>query len=337
MSSTNNIRDNVYTIIIHESKMLCGTSGGEICVFDLAEVLDPNWSRLSTPTSRFAAHQGSVYGLCLVADAFVLSVGDDGYLRVWSWADLQSSTSKPVPKHEFTAPSLRSIGKKPEYNCVSLDSQTGYIYVGCGDSAVYSWDLSSFAYTGRLVGHKDYIHALTFANGALYTASEDGTVRVWDTRDSTPCRATLTLPNSMAYLSSLAVSDDSHWLAAGGGAGVVGVWHAPSQRLSTSLSHDSTIGAVTFAARGEVGQRAVSASTSSSGASLVVGVCGGGLSHWQLDGTLRMRVSCAPSCVYSIALGRSTGYEMLAVGGSCGSIDAFFGDYAAAAARFQVS
>jgi WD40 repeat protein len=132
---------NVYTILNHESKMLCGTSSGEICAFDLAVVLDPNWSRsvaielryrvtvhtrrrTSAPTLRFTAHQGSVYGLCLVADTHVLSVGDDGYVRVWLWADLQSSSlSKPSPKHEFTAPSLRTVGKKPEYNCVSFDSQ----------------------------------------------------------------------------------------------------------------------------------------------------------------------------------------------------------------------
>jgi WD40 repeat protein len=202
---------------------------------------------------------------------------------------------------------------------------------------VYSWDIATSSFVGRLVGHKDYIHAMALASGALYTASEDGTVRVWDARSSTPCRATMALPGSSAYLSCLAVSDDAHWLAAGGGASVVGVWHAPSQNLSTSLSHTSPIGAVTFAARGEVGQRAVAASTSSSGASLVVGVCGaGGLSHWQLDGRLRMRVPCAPSCVYSIAVGRSTGYEMLTVGGSCSTVDAFFGDYAASAAQFEV-
>lgn len=95
--------------------------------------------------------------------------------------------------------------------------------------------------------------------------------RFIDVRTST-CRTKLSLPatttttttttaasdatgaasQSTAYLTSLALADDGHWLAAGGGQGVVGVWHVPSQRLYSTLACEAPIGAVIFAARGEV-------------------------------------------------------------------------------------
>lgn len=54
-------------------------------------------------------------------------------------------------------------------------------------------------------------------------------------------------------LTSIGVADDGQWLAAGGVAGVVGVWHAPTRRLATSLVHDNGgVGALAFVPRGEV-------------------------------------------------------------------------------------
>ena len=42
------------------------------------------------------------------------------------------------------------------------------------------WDLSTGGLDATLTGHKAAVHALAVEGGRLYSASEDGTIRVWD-------------------------------------------------------------------------------------------------------------------------------------------------------------
>ena len=159
-------------------------------------------------------------------------------------------------------------------------------------------------------------------------------------------RAVLTLGNSNSnsggsssggdYMSSVALSDDGQWLAAGGGSGVVGVWHASTQRIATSLAHSNAIGTVKFVPRGAVGQRDGEASASG-GATIVTTTLGGAsVAQWRIDGALHATATTASSCLYALAFARQASYHALAVAGSTSLIEVFFGTFERVGARFTL-
>ena len=55
--------------------------------------------------------------------------------------------------------------------------------------------------TATLTGHQKYIHAISHcpATGLVASASEDGSVRLWDARQRKPCTATL-VPSTRSEL-----------------------------------------------------------------------------------------------------------------------------------------
>ena len=66
--------------------------------------------------------------------------------------------------------------------------------------------------TATLTGHQKYIHAVSHcaATGLVASASEDGSVRLWDARIKKPCTATL-VPSTR---SELARSKCGQWVGA---------------------------------------------------------------------------------------------------------------------------
>ena len=66
--------------------------------------------------------------------------------------------------------------------------------------------------TATLTGHQKYIHAASHcaATGLVASASEDGSVRLWDARIKKPCTATL-VPSTR---SELARSKCGQWVGA---------------------------------------------------------------------------------------------------------------------------
>lgn len=92
-----------------------------------------------------------------------------------------------------------------------------------GEPTIRRWAWRTGAAAGELTGHTNDVNALALnRNGAtLYSASADGTVRGWDWQQgAATVHFTTTAP-----LLALAVSADEHWLAAGGYAQHVAVWH----------------------------------------------------------------------------------------------------------------
>lgn len=71
-----------------------------------------------------------------------------------------------------------------DINTLHLQPDESLLHVGCGDNNLYAVDIEG---GGKIVrtfkGHSDYIHSIaSTASNKLYSASEDGFIRFWDTR-----------------------------------------------------------------------------------------------------------------------------------------------------------
>lgn len=115
-----------------------------------------------------------------------------------------------------------------EWSTLAPDS----LWVAGGDTIAYEWDLTAEKPVRSYQGHEAYLHDISYAHNAeqLITASEDGTVGIWDRRSEKPAR--ILSPNyGNGFVRTLAIDASSRWLACGGGVGDRGfwtLWHLPS-------------------------------------------------------------------------------------------------------------
>jgi WD40 repeat protein len=349
----------VFSVAFDRTGRFCvaATSLGSVHVFDLQPLMHesfwhkPRRSSDVAPSHSFVAHRDArIFAAAFASADVLLTAGDDGCLRAWSVAQLDSAAS-PALLFRLSVPA-RQFGSVAELNGVAVDAATRHAFGAAGDSLLYAWDLETQQCVRTFAGHTDYLHAVTLMpSGAPVTGAEDGTVRIWDCR-APDATTTLALPRSeatrhrAAYISSVAVSGDGQWLAAGGGANAAGLWHAPSQQLVTVLPHAAAVGALRFVQPGDVGVASKAAGSdanslgnvASGSGGLVSGDIGSGtLCHWQLDGTLRMRVATHASAVYSVVLNQPAQYRMLACAGLGPKIDLFFGNLAKRAFALKCS
>ena len=130
----------------------------------------------------FRAHDSCIYTLMLTPDGSVLVSGSATEIRFWRWADVVASLSgggaEPVP--------MSQIDPGCETNGLAFDEQTGAAFAATGDGLCHAYDANSGRETGARGGHTNYLHTVVALpqSRQLATGSEDGTVRLWDMRDS---------------------------------------------------------------------------------------------------------------------------------------------------------
>ncbi|MBL8155646.1 MAG: protein kinase [Anaerolineae bacterium] len=125
-----------------------------------------------------------------------------------------------------------------------------------GDSSIQLIDATTGGLTGSLTGHERYVTGLAYSpdGSSLVSASTDGTVRVWDTQQSTT-RRTLRLPLGTTELIfvALAISPDSSIIAAAGDNQRIALWdtrQGDSPRILPQ-SHTDSILALAFSPDGK--------------------------------------------------------------------------------------
>ncbi|GAM23966.1 hypothetical protein SAMD00019534_071410 [Acytostelium subglobosum LB1] len=169
-----------------------------------------------TCSYSFKAHNTPVNCLLFYDDSQLLS-SDDTEIRAWDWQlikdiikskreDPTASGVNRTIKHLYDIPSPQKVGtrgalsERSEINGMDRDSN-GKLYIGCGNSNAYCWDIRSGRNVASFVGHKDYVHQVKWnrSYNTLITSSEDATVRIWDT-NTAQCQTILTphLKKSMA-------------------------------------------------------------------------------------------------------------------------------------------
>lgn len=169
--------------------------------------------------------------------------GSDHEICVWKWRDMIKLVGTPQTDSDTLLPTTWHIprtttergGVLPYYEINAMEWSTlapDSLWVAGGDTIAYEWDITAEKPVRSYQGHEAYLHDISYAHNAeqLITASEDGTVGIWDRRSEKPVR--ILSPNyEKGFVRTLAIDPSSRWLACGGGVGDCGfwtLWHLPS-------------------------------------------------------------------------------------------------------------
>ncbi len=131
-------------------------------------VSDPDTGRV---VHQWSGHEGAVRGLAWSADGQrVVSAGDDGTVRSW---DSGTGQMRVLAQEEARA---YYLDHHPADDRVGVPLSDGTALILGGDAVV------------RLQGHRGEVNVLRFAPGGAraVTASDDGTIRLWETATGHP-------------------------------------------------------------------------------------------------------------------------------------------------------
>ncbi|KAL8567252.1 hypothetical protein ACOMHN_023295 [Nucella lapillus] len=315
-------RQFLYTTVYDQCFSPCGkylaaaSNYGDIALYSVSAAVSSDATEKSKhPIYSFkACRDGGIFTLTST-DTFLISAGD-GELKAWRWGDLQSKT----PKLAWSLSLPRSgVFSNAEVNSIAVDEKMGTrrLYAGAGDHKIHIWDIEAGQYLTAMEGHSDYIHKVLMKNDGqeCVSASEDGTVRMWDIRSSTetvhclePSKNELcSRPMMGKWLRCLALDPEEGWLVCGGGP-KMSAWHlrtlspttifdTPHVSQNVAIFHDEFI---------------LSAGTTPA------------MNHWRLDGSLKTSIPCTPTSIFSLAVNTnapSVSSKVLCISGTSPQID----------------
>eukprot|EP00793_Prasinoderma_coloniale_P005296 PRCOL_00004704-RA len=280
---------------------------------------------------RVRAHEGAAYALAAVDRTKLLSGGADGFVRVWDAANADKEESDDGLKclSESRCPAGDVGWSQPEVNAVASPARSAdSALVATGAILPARFDLNLGEFCGTLgttsaSPHAAYLHDIAqSADGrTCASASEDGTVALWDTRSdratqvfnvaaASPAPASGAGGGALAavarphagYASCVAMSADGNWVVAGSGARCVTFW-------------STRMGVATARVRTRATPQAVLVTGESDA---LVAFAAPYLSQLSVAGREVCRRSVAPRSVYALA--RCDKSSMLCVGGHGGSV-----------------
>lgn len=178
----------------------------------------------------------------VTAEKFLL-IGMVGEITGWDWKTITTSKN---PKLAFSIqiPTAKDALEKPDVNSMLYSKMGGYIYAGCGDNKIYIFSLEDGKLIRTMEGHDDYIHSIHNIGSQLVSASEDGSVRLWDMRQKSHTNTVqpylndkLVRPELGKWIGAAAISED--WLLCGGGPRL-SLWHLRSLDVTTAFHLDDS-------------------------------------------------------------------------------------------------
>lgn len=288
---------------------------GQIALFSLPSALAPEASDATLkPVYVFeASEDGAIFTLAST-DTLLIS-GGNGPIKAWKWSDILSQSPRVlwswnIPKKgPFSQPEINSI-------VVNTGEDKNEVFAGCGDNNIYIWDLESGQQKVTLSAHENYIHSLALKNGnTCASASEDGTVKIWDTRSpSEPMHNIEPFKNEICsrpkfgkWLGCVAMDSMDDWLVCGGGPSL-SLWHLRSLTATTVFDTPGSCQQCVMFYEDSI----ISAGSK------------GVVNHWSVNGEQRMEVPCTPSSVFSLSVNTSsTSNKVLGATGNSSKVDIF--------------
>ena len=308
--------------------------------------------------SRVAELQAHTIGCAIYALAFaetksglLLLSGADEEICGWKWdAILKAGSTMPaaVLRLENPRTALRrgALGQLSETSALAVDASGGVLYSAAGNGDAYAWDLTTQSMVSTFSGVGEPLHCLTLCSKRkqLVTGGEEGAVRLWDVR-SAKCEHVVT-PTTLAASSTASSGAKAGGGTVGGGGGAaattgggVGGWCG-----CVGVDDDETWLVAGwsdgFLCSLDLNTRAVVACMPTAAAPLAAAFEPGsdfhvvsigaesGLYHWRLTGELETRATCSSPTALGLAIsgkvgGKESGQQVIAVGGSAGTVDVF--------------
>ncbi|XP_053675212.1 THO complex subunit 6 [Anopheles nili] len=218
--------------------LFCGSNFGEIFVFSADRIAASNAAEVGTteleklptlPVQTFPiTDRCPIYSLSFHKDFLI--VGLNGEICGYQWSSKLSSIGKKSWTVKLPAP--RESADMSEVNYMWLNETDEILYAGCGDNMLYGISLEDGKVCREFHGHTDYIHCVAGCTSKLATASEDGFVMLWDSRQKASyakiephTKPVLQRPEFGRWQGTVAVTED--WLVCGGGPRF-SLWHLRS-------------------------------------------------------------------------------------------------------------
>jgi len=300
-----------YTTILAQVFSPCGqfyaagTIDGQVAVWKVSQLVARGEVDRGKEVSKWKVGDG-VYSLA--STERYLIVGGRGEVRGWDWDTFDGGEVVGGCDWQIN---MMGKGEVNSMVIVKEGGTEGRLVLGMGDNNVYIYDLETRNEVRVLSGHTGYVHCVTCGRGegerTVASGSEDGTVRLWDTRQGdsvhtlTPGdNSELARPKVGKHVTAVALSQD--WLACGGGPRL-SLWHLKSLAVAAPLPPvDQEVMAVSF--HDEV---------------VMVGCRGRTLYQANFSGEVTAEVVVSSSMVYSIAHMEQP--RILCVAGSSSNID----------------
>ena len=218
--------------------LVASTDTGVVNIFNLNQCMQTFRTQNTTsqrPSFAFPVSEAPIYSLTFAGsnEKPILMVGTDEETFGFDWKGIveksfnwkdDGSAEKNIQcllrlkNPQKTGRRGRTTGVA-ETNALRCDTTNAanIVHAAAGDSVCYSWNIETEQCVGKCVGHQKYLHDIVLLpqSNSLATASEDGTVKMWDMRTST-CSSTVSPLGRGSVVQSLLIDSGENWLVCGG-------------------------------------------------------------------------------------------------------------------------
>eukprot|EP01129_Flabellula_baltica_P013696 TRINITY_DN6414_c0_g1_i1.p1 TRINITY_DN6414_c0_g1~~TRINITY_DN6414_c0_g1_i1.p1 ORF type:complete len:967 (+),score=156.12 TRINITY_DN6414_c0_g1_i1:3-2903(+) len=102
----------------------------------------------------------------------IVSSGQEKKLKIWEFTNLSLELRTKVRNTQLKTPSV--------VNILASDNEEKYIIGSGEDYNIRLWNIKEKELYHSYVAHEDHINALKYHNGTIYSASQDGTIGLFD-------------------------------------------------------------------------------------------------------------------------------------------------------------
>lgn len=265
---------------------------GEISLFNLTSILSiESIDKLKLPFLKFKASDSCLYSLESTSDYLISGAVNE--IIGWKWKDL-------VKKNHSKAFTIKTSTDNYINNLVEINSlvydekiEPKLLYAACGNGEIMCIDLETGQIIRKIKAHNDCIYQIVVKKNQLFSASEDGEVKLWDLRSENGNSFTVkpyeneicSRPHYGRHINCIAIDDDN-WMIAGGGPKLT-IWHLRSLKPMNTIEPDQSYIPNTCVLYDN---------------QILTGGNRNRLYNYSFDNKLKREIITTPTCVYDISI-----------------------------------